>query len=289
MQAEWKLEMSQRSNQWARRVAFSEHSTVGLDFGQELWKWDVALHESAPGIRQRLSDVGRQPDDDSVLYHVTRTLLMDVVDAAGGVERAYDRVCASMAAAQNSYDKMPAHLSSEDMGFGDPNAEDAWYSLEEMIIWTRTLDDRLKRRGKFNSDPPQGLIPALSDGPRRDAVIQARSKLLTSTVNETREISELNLHRQPIVGGTKAARIRGGRVVLDFPDRVTGHVRHQAELTYTEGRDGLTFASGVMEGVSLFMDEMIHAFEANIPERSRREPVKIVLETSPGNVELGTI
>jgi hypothetical protein len=108
-------------------------------------------------------------------------------------------------------------------------------------------------------------------------------------VNETRKIAELNLHRQPIVGGTKAARVRGGRVMLDFPDRVTGPVRHQADLTYDQGREGLTFANDVMKAVSLFMDEMIHAFEANIPDRFRREPVRIVVETSSGNVELGTI
>jgi hypothetical protein len=35
--------------------------------------------------------MGRPFDDDDLLYYATRTLLTDVVDAAGGVERAYGR------------------------------------------------------------------------------------------------------------------------------------------------------------------------------------------------------
>jgi hypothetical protein len=264
--------------EWARRIFFNPNSTAGLDWGTELWKWDVNRYESAPGIAAALQRAGRSSDDDDVLYYATRNLLVDVVDAAGGVEREHIRLHESMNLAQETYDGWQQQRSrgnraiagSESMGMSDPSIEDAWYSLEEMLIWTRVLDDRLKRRGpQGNSD--QGLIPALADGLRRDAIIQARSRLLTSTLNETQHFVNLNLHSQPIALGTKSARLRNGRVVLDFPDRVSSSIRHRVELTYNDGRDGVAFADATMSAIGSFMNEMFDAFEANIPPRLSKQ------------------
>ncbi len=236
----------------------------------------MSRYESAPGIATALQRAGRSFDDDDVLYYATRNLLMDVVDAAGGVERAHIRIHESMVLAQNTYDgwqqqwqNNPATAGPANIGMSDPSVEDAWYSLEEMLTWTRVLDDRLRRRGP-QGDPDQGLIPALADGPRRDAIIQARSRLLNSTINETQHLVNLNLHSQPIMLGTKSARVRNGRVVLDFPDRITTLIHHRVELTYNDGRDGVTFADDTMSAVERFMNEMFDAFENNIPPRLRR-------------------
>jgi hypothetical protein len=262
--------------EWAKRIAFNTNSTAGLDWGQELWKWDASLYESALGIAVVLQRAGRSSDDDDVLYYVTRNLLMDVVDAAGGVERAHIRICESMRVAQETYDgwqqqwqNNPAAARSANMGISDPSVEDAWYSLEEMLTWTRVLDDRLRRRGPQGSSG-QGLIPALANGPRRDAIIQARSCLATSTINETKHLVNLNLHSQPIILGTKSARVRNGRVMLDFPDRITSPIHHRVELTYNDGRDGVSFADDTMSAVERFMNEMFDAFESNIPQRLRK-------------------
>jgi hypothetical protein len=107
----------------------------------------------------------------------------------------------------------------------------------------------------------------LADGPRRDAVIRARTRLLSAGVEEAGRLFGLNLHMQSIQAGSKNGRIRSGRVVLPFPDRVTAPVTHRWQLTFNGNRDAVSFADGLMAGVERFMDDLLSAFEKHVPER----------------------
>jgi hypothetical protein len=235
----------------------------------ELWKWNPSLFESSGGIVASLSRSSHSIDDDSICFEATRSLLDDVVDAAGGVERALDRLHESIdqvrvfhASAVEQHGQL-----TEGTGLGGPAAEDAWYAIEELLVWARALDERLRRPARTKGFPDQGLIPALADGPRRDAVISARSKMLTTAFGEARYLAGLNLHQQSMQSGTKTAQVRAGDVVLAFPDRVMRPVSHRWELTYRDNRDGMSFADGVFAAIECFMDEMLAAFEMHLPER----------------------
>ena len=148
-------------------------------------------------------------DDDDVLAEATFTLLQDVVDAAGGLEAAYKRFGVAVASAQQRLDKLVAETGfsmngpESELGwnFSDTTLEDAWYALEELIIWARTFDDRLRREAHNRRRyPDQGLIPALAAGPRRDAIITARCRLVGAYLNEVRYLAQLNLHMQSTKG-----------------------------------------------------------------------------------------
>jgi len=90
-----------------------------------------------------------------------------------------------------------------------------------------------------------------------------------SAFGEARHLAGLNLHMQSMQAGSKIARVRGGGIVLSFPDRVTAHVRHRSELTYRDGRDGAAYGDELFAAVERFMDEMLVAFETHLPERFR--------------------
>lgn len=160
------------------------------------------------------------------------------------------------------------------MGFQNPALEDAWYSVEELIVWARVLDDRLKRpavdRKRY---PSQGLLPALADGPRRDAVVRARSTLLAAGVAEARYLVGLNLHMQSMQAGSKGGRVRDGVVVLPFPDPVTEPLSHRWQLRHEQGRDAVSFADRLFAGVQEFMDDLLGAFEQFTPERFKRRNI----------------
>jgi len=147
--------MPERAWEWSRKIAFGAGRTAPLDFGAELWKWDVALYESRDGIVAALRRSGRPFDDDSILIEATHTLLRDVVDAAGGVERSHGRLHQAMTLAQEicaqwrfqlgeTPDNVPVFMS-------DQSVEDAWYTVEELLVWARTLDDRLRRPPETSS------------------------------------------------------------------------------------------------------------------------------------------
>jgi hypothetical protein len=261
--------MPERAWAWTRRIHFGAGRRVTLDWGVELWKWDVSRYESPDGIAAALRRAGRPFDDGMILFDATRTLLPDVVDAAGGIERAHVRLHREMALVQETYDRWCSELGemSDGDGMSDRSVEDAWYTVEEVLVWARTLDDRLRRSAMDKRYPDQGLIPALADGPRRDAVIRARARLLSAGVDEARHLSGLNLHMQSIQAGTKSGRILSGRIVLPFPDRVTARVSHRWQLTFNDNRDAISFADGLMTAVERFMDELISAFEKHVPER----------------------
>jgi hypothetical protein len=263
-----------------------------LDFAAELWKWDVSAYEGTDAMR------ARGLNDDEILSQVTKTLLWDVVDAAGGVLGAHERFTRSLALAQERYTQTVQQVGIiEDAPdttawYGDPHLEEAWYSLEEMIFWARTLAERLKRRTaghpryqglipavRYRGLIPalaerlkcrtarhpryQGLIPALADGPRRRAVINARARLLSDyMMKEAKSFANMSLHAHSSEPGTKGqAVVRGGRLVLRFPDRLTQPVSHRWQLTYNEDREARSYADGLMQGLERFMDELLTAFE----------------------------
>jgi hypothetical protein len=255
---------------WSKRIMWGEGRTASLDWGMELWNWDVARYESAPGITAGLIRAGRTPDDDTTLFEATHSLLRDVVDAAGGVEQAHLRLRASVAAAGETVARLVSDgiELSEGMGIGDPTFEAAWYAAEELVVWARTLDDRLRRPPKNRAySVDQGLIPALAGGSRRDAVVHARARLLQGGVREARQLSGLNLHMQSSQAGSKHGRIRAGQLVIAFPDPVTEAISHRWQLTYSDGRNLVTFADGLMCAVEQFMDDLLSAFELHLPER----------------------
>jgi hypothetical protein len=260
--------MPERAWEWARRIHFGAGRTVSLGFGAELWKWDASLYESADGIVAALSRTEGPLDDGLILSHATGSLLDDVVDAAGGVENAHTRLHHAMGLVQETVMRWSSTLGemSDDAGLSDPSIDDAWYTIEELLVWARTLDERLGRRANDRRRyPPQGLIPALADGPRRDAVIAARARLRFAGVNEARYLAGLSLHMQS--AGSKLGRMSSGRIILPFPDQVTAPVSHRWQLTYDENRDVVSFADGLMAAVERFMDELLRAFEEYLPER----------------------
>src|SRR6266511_6060624 len=139
--------MPERAWKWIRRIHFGAGRTVSLDWGAELWKQDVSLYESADDIAAALRRAGRPVDDDSIVADATHSLLPDVVDAAGGLEHSHARLQQAMVLVQETFLRWSSETGRVEDGVSivDPSMEDAWYTVEELLVWARTLDDRLRR------------------------------------------------------------------------------------------------------------------------------------------------
>jgi hypothetical protein len=77
------------------------------------------------------------------------------------------------------------------------------------------------------------------------------------------------LHAGPLPGGgTPSALVRDdGRIVLRLPNKLRTRITTWEEFSYTEGRDMLTFAEGIMSQVEGFVEELLSALEAARPLR----------------------
>jgi hypothetical protein len=239
---------------------------VALGYPQEVWNDDLTRYESAEGLRALYQRLGRPAA--SILYDITSTLISDVIDAAGGIEGAVFRIHEALDRLNEVYAEWSKATEplSDGSGIGDPSAEEAWYAVEEMIFWCRTLCERLQRDPVVKGMPKQGLIPAMADGQRRNAVLAARETHL-APVMALRYLANLNLHQQTIPAGSKAGTIAAGVVVLRFPDPLDHPIAHRWELSYSGGRDVVGVADEVMAALERFMDAMLGAFEDNIPAR----------------------
>jgi hypothetical protein len=266
--------MTELARIWSNRVSFGNGRVAPLDWGRELWNWDISRYESVDGIREAHARAGLPSDDEFVLFEATRSLVTDVIDAAGGVEQAHARVSHGVGEMQAAHDRLSASLGhpfEEGTGLVDPSIEATWYATEELLVWVRVLDDRLRRpsfdRRRYPID--QGLIPALAAGPRRDAVVAARASLLQAGAREARYLSGLSLHMQSTQAGTKQGKVQSGKVFLRFPDPVIAPIAHRWQLSYREDRDLVSFTDLLMDAVVRFMEEMLDTLEQHVPERFR--------------------
>ncbi len=86
----------------------------------------------------RLHSLGREYDDIEIVVTATRSMLWDVIDAAGGVERAIDALRSSITQAETTHAVFIAESDPTfPTGIMDPRTEDAWYSVEELLMWAR--------------------------------------------------------------------------------------------------------------------------------------------------------
>jgi hypothetical protein len=65
--------------------------------------WDISRYESAEAIAAALRRAGHMFDDELIVFYATHTLLLDVVDAAGGVKRSHEQLHQAIARVQETY------------------------------------------------------------------------------------------------------------------------------------------------------------------------------------------
>lgn len=257
----------ERYYRWRRRETLGQ-----LTFWGELWVDPKTLPEYEYWLalgKQR----GHGFEQDSAKYYITRTLLDEVLFAAGGVEAELLRLRRTTATAQEWTDQaLREHPRSEGAlatFSGAPTLLEGYYAFTTGLWWARAVDERTDRPYKPGRHTPRsGLLPALAPGDLHDRVAAALQQLRRD-LHETRLMANFALHAGPLLGGgTPSALVRDdGRIVLRLPNKLRTRITTWEEFSYTEGRDMLTFAEGIMSQVEVFVEELLSALEAARPLR----------------------
>jgi len=114
---------------------------------------------------------------------MTRGLIVEVIYAAGGVERELAQMQAALEEAQAWTDRAPSSFPEhrEKPLHGSysaaPTLVDASYAFVNLLTWARTLRERVERPWRPRSPRKVGLLPALHPGPLQDRVGRALSVL----------------------------------------------------------------------------------------------------------------
>ena len=259
-----------RHQDWLRRFAVGH----GFAWG-ELWA-DVRSHPDYPTWQQLARRRGLAPDKELLGYHMTRGLILEVIHAAGGVERELAQVQAALEEAQAWADQAVLNFPNErekplwGVNAAAPSLVDVSYAFVNLLIWARTVRERVERPWRPRSTKRVGLLPALEPGPLQDRVADALS-ILDDALAEARYLTNHALHAGSLPStSTPAAEVlEDGRIVFRIPNPVAGPITTWEEFSFSDGRDALTYAHSLMQSVADFVDEVLTAFEDNVPARAR--------------------
>jgi hypothetical protein len=263
--------------EWLRRsVAIVSGLPVGAP--GELWRV-VPMHPANDWVIETANATGRSYDDSGLAYYTARTLIRDVLHAAGAIEYTVERLDAAAAAVQAYADKHEVTSVSEDVptGLGGPEVEDAYLEYANFLNWLRTLRDRMRSRDP-RSRATLGLIPALNpemplrrkvetifDRFERDPMIAGEAMLTNFG---------LHLHALPGGGTPTATMTTDGRARLLIPDKPTEPVYLFDQFTYNDQRELVAFAHDVLDRVASFISELLSALEEGTAQAMGQRAVR---------------
>jgi hypothetical protein len=272
-----------RYHEWMRRAW-----TIRPD--GELWA-EQPDHPAREPV-ERLGDrLGRGVD---VNFIMVRTLLADVVHAAGGVEYHSARVLTALDRSQRNYDDGVADNPPR----ADPNHE--CFPIEEslawdyanLVIWLRTVEERVDRLSlRFDPAPKLsrfekglvwllrhrqpdlvwrrrpartrvGLLPAVGEAQLRAEIEQLLGSF-KDRVGDERTLANYGPHaaQLPDPGTPNAALRPDGTLVVPIPDPPAEPIYVFDQFTFDQRRDLATFAIAAVNATDEFMTAILDAFE----------------------------
>jgi hypothetical protein len=267
--------VGERTNAWRNRIMAEQLGT-----GYELWDLGRARASVHDRLAAKARALGRDYDDDYIAYMLSEHLLLELLNAAEGVERSVEGMRANAAEANSVVAEYFASHPDRNLADGvdrhwaSPVVVNVWFEFVHLLIWTRALQDRTSRRG-LGGDPQQGLIPAIAPGTLKDAVEVAFAAFQGGHAGEARLWTNYGVHAGLIPNpGTPTSRItRDGTLRFILPGPVTSPIDHWQELDFSQERDAMAFANELFEEVITFVDQVLDAFSAAVPERFRpRQP-----------------
>ena len=220
---------------------------------------------------RRLAEARGASDD--VQHYMTRSLLSEVIYAAGGVERELRQLRKALADVQQFADEAtPRHsAASQEQPFSGPyvaapSLREASYSFVNLLSWARAAVERTDRPYSPGSAERAGLLPALAHGQLRDSVETALQHL-RAAVRDSRFLASYALHAGAVPSGaTPGAEILpDGRILARVPDLRADPVLTGEAFEFTEDRDMLTYATELMAAIEIFVNRVLDAFAASRP------------------------
>ncbi len=252
---------------WMRRVRREQLGT-----GDENWK-DLSGTAQFAAWRQLAEARGATAD---VAGYLTRSLLSEVLYAAGGVERELGLLRRALADVQQlpgEATARPAPPAVQQPIVGSygaaPPVRDASYSFVNLLSWARATVERTDRRYKPGSAERAGLLPALAEGQLQDSVAAALRHLMAA-LRDSRFLANYALHAGAVpADGTPGAEILPDELHLaQVPDPLADPVLTWKTVKFTEDRDLLAYATELMTAIETFVDSVLDAFAASLPART---------------------
>jgi hypothetical protein len=250
------------------------YRSIPLALGGEVWD-DLSDHPAWDWLLRWAQEHDRDTDASRLTYYLTRTLVLEVIHAAGAIEYTVERIEVCLDDAQAWVDEHVAPVESTQpepefgMGVGHPDIEHARIEMANLLGWMHALLDRLERPPK-RGERRLGLIPSIAaDYPLRHRLEELHRELAAAL--EERQLRNFTIHSSTIPHANAGARLLDGeRIVFSIPDRPESPVYLFDQFTWENGRELRSFARSVLSAVEVFMEGFVSALEENREQQLAR-------------------
>lgn len=233
-----------------------------LDFYAELWS-EQPDHPARASLARLAKKLGYETP---MAYTLSRTLLRDVLHAAGGVEYHAYRVIAALDESQHEYaalvKKHPEFAWRADLeGQHVQIKESLAWEYANLLIWLRGVVERIDRPVLNRSKVRLGLLPAIAEVELREDV-ERLLQAFKCRVGDERKLANYGLHAAKVPDPSTPSGLlqEGGTILVPIPDPPGEQVYVFDQFAYDEGRDLRSFTAEALAATVELIDGLIDAF-----------------------------
>lgn len=206
-----------------------------------------------------------------VQHYATRSLLSEVIYAAGGVEREFLQLRRALADVQQlageaaPAEPAPGRPVSRPYVAARPVRE-ASYCFVNLLSWARATAERTDRPCKPGSSQRAGLLPALPPGQLHGSVAAALQYLRTA-LRDSRSLASYVFHTGAVSaqGAPGIEILPDGRNLARLADPLADPAQSGDAFEFTEDRAMLAYATELMAAIEVFVNRVLDAFAASRP------------------------
>jgi hypothetical protein len=230
----------------------------------ELWA-DQPDHPAREPLARLAAKLGRE--EEPIGSFLTRTLLIDVLHAGGGVEYHAERVLGALDQSQREHRALVERQAGSE--FWVPYAPNQYVPVKEslaweypnVLTWLRAVEERIDRRVPSRSGLRVGLLPAIAEEELR-ADVERLLGSFKARVGDERQVANYGLHAAKVPDPNRPIGLRqeDDTIIVEIPDAPSEPVYVFDQFTYEDGRDLRTFAVEVLAATEELMDGLLDAF-----------------------------
>ena len=190
-----------------------------------------------------------------------RDALLDVIDAAGGLEFSRGEFLRVIGIAQEEYssslpgvDRSVPHYPAAPHLWGGATVPAVYYAFFEAVTWTRTVRDRFKEPLKLQ------LAVQPHDHELWKSLQRIRSELVGQVFEDASSLARVSLHWYPPPYAGSGAKVVNGKLIYPVVDTIDDKQEFRNNLKFNKGRHAEMLVEEYWKAVCIFIDRVLDEF-----------------------------
>ena len=182
-----------------------------------------------------------------------RDALLDLIDAAGGLEFSRGELFRIMAMSQKEYSSLQSGVDQEvPRMWGGATVPAVYCAFFEAVTWTRTVKDRFEEPFRLTVQPhDRALWHALG---------RIRTESVGKVFEDARTLAGVSLHRYSPPYAGCGAKVVNGNLVYQVVDTVEDKQDFRNNLKFDKGREVEMLVEEYWTAVCIFIDRVLDEF-----------------------------